>query len=398
MLFRSVSQSRYSGAPIPFVHCDDCGLVPEKIENLPIALPEDVEITGEGNPLDKHPTWKKCACPKCGKDATRETDTLDTFVQSSWYFLRYATDHKKWNEVGISKEDSDYWMDVDQYIGGIEHAILHLLYARFFTKVLRDLGYTNSTEPFKRLLTQGMVLKDGAKMSKSKGNVVDPDLIVDKYGADTARLFMLFAAPPTKELEWNDSAVEGAYRFIKKFFERAVNVSKESLTNFKNIDHSSLSKEEKEARKKVYEALIKSNEVFTKTYTFNTLIASCMEALNALQTQKNEFVWAEGYYVLTNILEPVIPHTCWELSKELFNLENFNEKLEIKEEVFTLDSIVLAVTVNGKKRCEIEVLPDTSKEDILSTAKVAAAKWLAESELLKEIVVPNKLVNFVIKG
>ena len=393
-----VSRQRYWGAPIPFVHCDDCGLVPEKIENLPIALPEDVEITGEGNPLDKHPTWKKCACPKCGKDATRETDTLDTFVQSSWYFLRYATDHKKWNEVGISKEDSDYWMDVDQYIGGIEHAILHLLYARFFAKVLRDLGYTNSTEPFKRLLTQGMVLKDGAKMSKSKGNVVDPDLIVDKYGADTARLFMLFAAPPTKELEWNDSAVEGAYRFIKKFFERAVNVSKESLTNFKNIDHSSLSKEEKEARKKVYEALIKSNEVFTKTYTFNTLIASCMEALNALQTQKNEFVWAEGYYVLTNILEPVIPHTCWELSKELFNLENFNEKLEIKEEVFTLDSIVLAVTVNGKKRCEIEVLPDTSKEDILSTAKVAAAKWLAESELLKEIVVPNKLVNFVIKG
>ena len=393
-----VSRQRYWGAPIPFVHCDDCGLVPEKIENLPIALPEDVEITGEGNPLDKHPTWKKCACPKCGKDATRETDTLDTFVQSSWYFLRYATDHKKWNEVGISKEDSDYWMDVDQYIGGIEHAILHLLYARFFTKVLRDLGYTNSTEPFKRLLTQGMVLKDGAKMSKSKGNVVDPDLIVDKYGADTARLFMLFAAPPTKELEWNDSAVEGAYRFIKKFFERAVNVSKESLTNFKNIDHSSLSKEEKEARKKVYEALVKSNEVFTKTYTFNTLIASCMEALNALQTQKNELVWAEGYYVLTNILEPVIPHTCWELSKELFNLENFNEKLEIKEEVFTLDSIVLAVTVNGKKRCEIEVLPDTSKEDILSTAKVAAAKWLAESELLKEIVVPNKLVNFVIKG
>ena len=243
-----------------------------------------------------------------------------------------------------------------------------------------------------------MVLKDGAKMSKSKGNVVDPDLIVDKYGADTARLFMLFAAPPTKELEWNDSAVEGAYRFIKKFFERAVNVSKESLTNFKNIDHSSLSKEEKEARKKVYEALVKSNEVFTKTYTFNTLIASCMEALNALQTQKNELVWAEGYYVLTNILEPVIPHSCWELSKELFNLENFNEKLEIKEEVFTLDSIVLAVTVNGKKRCEIEVAPDTSKDDILATAKVAASKWLGESELLKEIVVPNKLVNFVIKG
>lgn len=393
-----VSRQRYWGAPIPFIHCEKCGLVPEKIENLPVSLPEDVEITGEGNPLDTHPTWKHCTCPKCGEKATRETDTLDTFVQSSWYFLRYATDNKKWNEVGISKEDSDYWMDVDQYIGGIEHAILHLLYARFFTKVLRDLGYTNSSEPFKKLLTQGMVLKDGAKMSKSKGNVVDPDLIIDKYGADTARLFILFAAPPTKELEWNDSAVEGAFRFIKKFFERSENVNQNGLDNFKSIDHSILSKEEKEARKKVYEALLKSNEVFTKTYTFNTLIASCMEALNALQTQKNDSIWAEGYYILTNILEPIIPHACWELSKKLFDLKNFDGKIELKEEVFALESIVLAVTVNGKKRCEIEVAPDTSKDEILAKAKIASAKWLENSEILKEIVVPNKLVNFVIKG
>lgn len=393
-----VSRQRYWGAPIPFVHCESCGLVPEKTENLPIALPEDVEITGEGNPLDNHPTWKHCSCPKCGKPALRETDTLDTFVQSSWYFLRYATNPKVWNETGISKSDSDYWMDVDQYIGGIEHAILHLLYARFFTKVLNDLGYTNSKEPFKRLLTQGMVLKDGAKMSKSKGNVVDPDLIIEKYGADTARLFMLFAAPPTKELEWNDSAVDGAYRFIKKFYERAVNVTENGLKTFASLEHSSLDKDEKEARKKVYDALIKSNEVFNKTYTFNTLIASCMEALNALQAQKNEAVWAEGYYILTNILEPIIPHACWELSNQLFNLENFNKKLEIKEEVFTFDSIILAVTVNGKKRCEIEVAPDTSKDEVLAAAKIAAAKWLGESELIKEIVVPNKLVNFVIKG
>ena len=393
-----VSRQRYWGAPVPFVHCDSCGLVPEKIENLPIALPEDVEITGEGNPLDTHATWKHCSCPKCGKPAIRETDTLDTFVQSSWYFLRYATNPKSWNETGISKSDSDYWMDVDQYIGGIEHAILHLLYARFFTKVLNDLGYTNSREPFKKLLTQGMVLKDGAKMSKSKGNVVDPDLIVEKYGADTARLFMMFAAPPTKELEWNDSAVDGAYRFIKKFYERAFNVTINGLENFATIDHASLNKDEKEARKKVYDALIKSNEVFNKTYTFNTLIASCMEALNALQAQKNEAVWAEGYYILTNILEPIIPHACWELSKQLFNLENFNKKLEIKEEVFAFDSIVLAVTVNGKKRCEIEVAPDSSKDEVLALAKIAAAKWLGDNELIKEIVVPNKLVNFVIKG
>jgi len=393
-----VSRQRYWGAPIPFVHCDDCGLVPEKSENLPIALPEDVEITGEGNPLDTHPTWKTCACPKCGKEATRETDTLDTFVQSSWYFLRYATQNKKWEEVGISKEDSDYWMDVDQYIGGIEHAILHLLYARFFTKVLNDLGYTNSREPFKRLLTQGMVLKDGAKMSKSKGNVVDPDLIVEKYGADTARMFILFAAPPTKELEWNDSAVEGSFKFIKKFYERAENVTKVGVDTFKDIDHSSLSKEEKDARRKVYEALQKSNDVFNKTYAFNTLIAASMEAMNALQSQKNEQVWAEGYFILTNILEPVIPHACWDLANGLFGRDNFATEIEVKEEVFQLDSIVLAVTINGKKRAEIEVAPSASKDEVLAIAKENSGKWIDGKEIIKEIVVPNKLVNLVVKG
>ncbi|RXJ76951.1 leucine--tRNA ligase [Arcobacter sp. F155] len=393
-----VSRQRYWGAPIPFIHCDDCGLVPEKQENLPVALPEDVEITGEGNPLDTHPTWKHTTCPCCGKPAVRETDTLDTFVQSSWYFLRYATNNAKWEKEGISKKDSDYWMDVDQYIGGIEHAILHLLYARFFTKVLNDLGYTNSKEPFKNLLTQGMVLKDGAKMSKSKGNVVDPDSIVEKYGADTARMFILFAAPPTKELEWNDSAVEGSFKFIKKFYERSVNVTEDAVANFENIDHSSLSKEEKEARRKVYEAVQKADDVFNKTYTFNTLIAASMEAMNALQAQNNELVWAEGYYILTNILEPIIPHACWDLADKLFAKKNFSSKIEVKEEVFTLDSIVLAVTINGKKRAEVEVAPSASKEEILAAAKEIAAKWIDGKELIKEIVVPNKLVNLVVKG
>jgi len=392
-----ISRQRYWGAAIPFVHCPNCGLVPEKIENLPITLPYDVEITGKGNPLDKHPIWKHCFCPNCGQKAIRETDTLDTFVQSSWYFLRYATNYKKWQEEGISKEDSKYWMDVDQYIGGIEHAILHLLYARFFTKVLRDLGYTNSTEPFKRLLTQGMVLKDSAKMSKSKGNVVDPDMIIEKYGADTARLFILFAAPPTKELEWNDSAVEGAYKFIKRFYERTKNVTKAGVENIFNIDHSNLNKNEKDARRKVYEALVKSNEVLNKTYAFNTLIASCMEALNTLQAQENEVVWAEAYYILTNILEPVIPHICWEISNELFSLKNFEKSLEIKEEVFKKDSIVLVVSINGKKRCEIEVSPSATKEEILTLAKQSASKWIKDAQILKEIVVLNKLVNIVLK-
>ncbi|MDX4049608.1 leucine--tRNA ligase [Aliarcobacter skirrowii] len=393
-----VSRQRYWGAPIPFVHCPSCGLVPEKIENLPIALPDDVEITGEGNPLANHPTWKDCSCPKCGEKATRETDTLDTFVQSSWYFLRYATNYKKWQTEAINKEDSNYWMDVDQYIGGIEHAILHLLYARFFTKVLKDLGYTDSNEPFKNLLTQGMVLKDGAKMSKSKGNVVDPDLIIQKYGADTARLFILFAAPPTKELEWNDSAVEGAYKFIKRFYERSINVTQNGVENIFKIDQNSLNDKEKEARLKVYEALIKSNEVLTKTYAFNTLIASCMEAMNALSSQENEAIWAEGYYILTNILEPIIPHTAWELANKFFALSNFDKSIEVKDEVFAKDSIVLAVTINGKKRCEIEVAINATNEEILELAKVAAKKWLENATIVKEIVVPNKLVNIVIKG
>jgi len=395
-----VSRQRYWGAPIPFVKCKECGIVPEKVENLPVTLPEDVEITGEGNPLENHPTWKNCSCPSCGKDAIRETDTLDTFVQSSWYFLRYATNPKKWDDEGISNEDSNYWMDVDQYIGGIEHAILHLLYARFFTKALNQLGYTNSKEPFENLLTQGMVLKDGAKMSKSKGNVVDPDKIIEKYGADTARLFMMFAAPPTKELEWNDSAVEGAFKFIRRFYESASKCDGSNGSLMERLDHSTLSKDEKEARKKVYESLLKSNEVMTKTFAFNTLIASCMEALNALNKQDNSTVWLEGYYIMTNILEPIIPHTAWELSDKLFAKANFDTPLSVKDEVFVQDSITLAITINGKKRGEVEVSPTASKDEILEFAKSTEVftKWCEDKEIIKEIVVPNKLVNIVVKG
>lgn len=219
-----VSRQRYWGTPIPLVHCKDCGIVAET--NLPVTLPEDVVIDGEGNPLDKHPYWKHCACPQCGKNAVRETDTLDTFVESSWYFLRYTTPTQLRQEEAFSRADESYWMDVDEYIGGIEHAILHLLYSRFFTKVLRSLGYTDSSEPFSHLLTQGMVTKEGAKMSKSKGNVVDPEEIIAQYGADTARLFILFAAPPVRELEWNDFALEGSYRFIKRLCAKVEKIQK----------------------------------------------------------------------------------------------------------------------------------------------------------------------------
>jgi len=390
-----ITRQRYWGAPIPFVHCDSCGLVAEKVENLPIALPDDVEITGEGNPLDNHPTWKKCSCPQCGEPATRETDTLDTFVQSSWYQFRYATNPKKWNEVGIDKEEANYWLGVDQYIGGIEHAILHLLYARFFTKVLRDLGYHDITEPFENLLTQGMVLMDGAKMSKSKGNTVDPDALVEKYGADTARLFTLFAAPPAKELEWNDSAVEGAFRFLKKLYDRH---SKVEGTTLPEIDQASLSKESKLARVKVYEALQKSTDVYEKTFAFNTLIAACMEALNALDKQDNAQVWTEGMYIMLNLLEPIVPHVATELSEMLFaTRENLGKILEVKEEVFVQESILYMVMIGGKKRTEVEVSPSASNDEILAAAKEAGAKWLEGMAIVKEIVVPNKLVNLAVK-
>ncbi|MCH9814011.1 MAG: leucine--tRNA ligase [Epsilonproteobacteria bacterium] len=387
-----ISRQRYWGAPIPLIHCKNCGIVPEKLENLPITLPDDVEITGEGNPLETHPTWKQCTCPKCGSEATRETDTMDTFVQSSWYFLRYCTPNAQ--NSPFDGNDAAYWMGVDQYIGGIEHAILHLLYARFFTKALRDLGYIEIDEPFNNLLTQGMVLKDGAKMSKSKGNTVDPDELIQKYGADTARLFILFAAPPVKELEWNDSAVEGAFKYIKKLTDRAKNVT--PTNKLVTIDHSTLDKQEKLARAKVYEALKKSNEVYQGSFAFNTVIAATMEALNALSDQKHPDVWSEGYYVLLNILEPIIPHVCWELSDTLFACENFKE-ITILEEVFEVDSIVLAITINGKKREEIEVSKSLDKEAILEAAKNVSGKWLEGKVLIKEIYVPNKLVNLVVK-
>ena len=389
-----VSRQRYWGAPIPMIHCPKCGLVSEEISNLPVELPQDIKITGKGNPLDAHPSWKFCKCPKCGGNAVRETDTLDTFFESSWYFARYASDERTWQQRAFDEQSVNYWMNVDQYIGGIEHAILHLLYARFFQKALRDIGYLRDSEPFERLLTQGMVLKDGAKMSKSKGNTVDPDDIIETYGADTARLFILFAAPPQKELEWNDSAVEGAYKFLNRLYDRAENAY--ATDKIPQIDHAALNKEEKYARLKVYEALKKSQQVYESSFAFNTLIAACMEALNALNAQSNKDVFTEGYFVILSLLEPIVPHICAELSERLFKRRNFGE-LRVCEEVFESDTIKLAVTINGKKRAEFEAGASLSEGEILSLAKQNCAKWLEGKSVVKEIYVKNKLVNLVIK-
>ncbi|MGH1580939.1 leucine--tRNA ligase [Helicobacter pylori] len=389
-----VSRQRYWGAPIPMIHCNNCGIVPET--QLPVTLPEDVVIDGEGNPLEKHASWKFAQCPKCHKNALRETDTMDTFIQSSWYFLRYITPKNQRENQAFDQNYLKYFMPVDTYIGGIEHAILHLLYARFFTKALRDLGYIHLDEPFKQLITQGMVLKDGAKMSKSKGNVVSPKEILKKYGADAARLFILFAAPPAKELEWNDSALEGAHRFIKRLYDKANAITPTtSKPEFKGVG---LNEAQKLARKKVYEALKKSHEIFNKAesaYAFNTLIASCMEALNALSAQTNERILCEGYFVLLQILEPIIPHTVWELSERLFKRENF-KPIEVDESALMEDFMTLGLTINGKRRAELKVNINASKEEIIVLAKKELEKYLENASVKKEIYVPNKLVNFVV--
>ncbi|GAA7149136.1 leucine--tRNA ligase [Helicobacter pylori] len=389
-----VSRQRYWGAPIPMIHCKHCGIVPET--QLPVTLPEDIVINGEGNPLEKHASWKFTQCPKCHKNALRETDTMDTFIQSSWYFLHYTTPQNQRENQAFDQKYLKYFMPVDTYIGGIEHAILHLLYARFFTKALRDLGYLHLDEPFKQLITQGMVLKNGAKMSKSKGNVVSPKEILKKYGADAARLFILFAAPPAKELEWNDSALEGAHRFIKRLYDKASTIN--PTTSKPEFQGVSLNEAEKLGRKKVYEALKKSHEIFNKAesaYAFNTLIASCMEALNALNAQNNEQILCEGYFVLLQILEPIIPHTAWELSERLFKRENF-KPIEIDENALMEDFMTLGLTINGKRRAELKVNINASKEEIIILAKKELEKYLENASVKKEIYVPNKLVNFVI--
>ncbi|MGM0568276.1 MAG: leucine--tRNA ligase [Elusimicrobiota bacterium] len=388
-----ISRQRYWGTPIPVIYCPDCGTVPVSFEELPVALPEDVSFSGTGNPLDSSSSFKNAKCPECGKKGKRETDTMDTFVDSSWYFLRYVNPEEK--SLPFIPGDVNNWLPVDQYIGGIEHAVLHLLYARFFTKALRDMGMTDFGEPFKKLLCQGMVLKDGVKMSKSLGNVVDPGNIIDKYGADTARIFILFASPPHKDLEWSDEGVRGAYRFLKRFW-TLVNREKDTSENpgepDKNLVH-------------VLEKTIKEvTEDIKDNFQFNTAIARIMELLNEISSHKSASPYRkQALKTAVKILEPFAPHIAEEMWEELGEEKPLSQipwpQYSDKKIRETKGKIEVPVTVNGKLRAKIKVDKETGKEKVLELAKKqeTVIKYLRNSEIKKEIYVPEKIINFVIK-
>jgi len=398
-----VSRQRYWGNPIPVIYCDACGVVPVPEQDLPVTLPVDVEFTGEGgSPLARHESFVNVTCPICGIAARRETDTMDTFVQSSWYFLRYCCPDLL--DGPLDRTKVDYWMSVNQYIGGIEHAVMHLLYARFFTKVLRDMGYISCDEPFLNLLTQGMVIKDGAKMSKSKGNVVDPDALIRKYGADTARLFSLFAAPPEKDLDWSDQGVDGSFRFLNRVW-KLVHDKLELVTSPTAIDPAALTAEERSVRRSVHKTIRKVTEDLDERFHFNTAIAAVMELLNTLQSTELSSpqygaVMKEALESLVLLLAPFVPHISEELWQRLGHAELLSSTpWPAYDPTAVVDEEVLVVVqVNGKLRSKI-TLPAGTDEEALKAKALADEKvqpFLEGVQVRKVICVPGKLVNIVV--
>lgn len=399
-----VSRQRYWGCPIPIINCPNCGSVAVPETDLPIILPEKVDFDGIGSPIKKMSEFYKTMCPKCGVAAQRETDTFDTFFESSWYFARYTC---KDSSNAMLDVRSNYWLagGVDQYIGGIEHAILHLLYARFFNKLLRDEGLTNNDEPFKNLLTQGMVLKDGAKMSKSKGNTIDPQEMIQKYGADTVRLFILFAAPPTQDLEWSDSGLEGAHRFINKIYRLAEKFLKDKESNaLGGLDN--LNKEQKDIRLKTHQTLSKVSDDMDRRHLFNTVIAALMELSNALLKFTNidetsMAVRQESLTIILKTLSPIAPHICHHLWRELGNTTAIiNEPWPtIDKSALAQDEVQIIVQVNGKLRTKLMLDATLNKSEVEAQALVNknVAKFTQGKTVVKVIVVPNKLVNIVVK-
>ncbi len=399
-----VSRQRYWGCPIPIVNCEQCGAVGVAEKDLPVVLPTNITFDGVGSPIKKMPEFYQTTCPKCGAEAMRETDTFDTFFESSWYFARFTCSD---NSTLMLDKRADYWLEVDQYIGGIEHAILHLLYARFFNKLLRDEGLIKSDEPFKNLLTQGMVLKDGAKMSKSKGNTVDPAQMIEKYGADTVRLFILFAAPPTQDLEWSDSGLEGAYRFINKIY-RLVENFIQDLNNapIKPLELHKLSKQQKNIRQKTHQTLQKITDDFQRRHTFNTAIASLMELSNALakfhQTDAQSLsVKAESIHIILKTLSPIAPHICHHLWAKLGHQNAIINELwpSIDKNALAQDEVQIVVQVNGKLRAKIMVENNLDKFALENIALTNAniQKFITNKTIIKTIVIVNKLVNIVVK-
>jgi leucyl-tRNA synthetase len=407
-----ISRQRYWGAPIPILYCPTCGMVPEREDRLPVVLPEDVQISGKGgSPLAEVPHFVNARCPRCDGPAKRETDTMDTFVESAWYFFRYCS--PRYEGGMFEPSAAAYWMPVDQYIGGIEHAVLHLLYARFYTKVLRDLGLTRVDEPFRALLSQGMVIKDGAKMSKSKGNVVDPDELIRRYGADTARLFSLFAAPPEKDLDWNDRGVEGASRFLNRVW-RFVHGHLEELRAADGVPGgASLSDAGRAFRRVIHETVARVTEDIEKDFHFNTAISAVMELVNALHDfdrdsmdtmgrAERQRLLREAVETALLLLGPVTPHIAEELWSALGHRESlFRQRWPVADPgALQKDEVIIIVQVDGRVRSRLTVDVAAAEREIQDRALAdeKVRPWIDGRQVAKVVVVPGRLVNVVTRA
>jgi leucyl-tRNA synthetase len=412
-----ISRQRAWGAPIPIVYCPQCGIVPVPEEQLPVRLPDDLAFTGEGgSPLARHEGFVQTTCPSCGGRARRETDTMDTFVDSSWYFLRYC-DPNTGREV-FDREKVRYWMPVDQYVGGIEHAVLHLLYSRFFTKALRDMGHLTFDEPFSALLCQGMVIKDGAKMSKSKGNVVSPEEIIEKYGADACRLFILFAAPPEADLDWSDTGIQGAYRFVNRFY-RMVTGALPLLQEYGSLspaglasrigEQGSLPAHDRELRRVVHATARKVTGDLHDRFAFNTAVSSLMELVNAVyayrervpQQEQNPLVLAEALRYALLIIAPFCPHLADELWERLGSTVSIHREPwpEYDPEAAKAEVVEIVIQVNGRVRERLDVPLGTGQSDLerLALSADGVRPHLDGRQIVKVVAVPNKLVNIVVR-
>ena len=394
-----ISRQRYWGCPIPIIHCPICGAVPVPEADLPVVLPEDVAFEGVASPLKRMPEFYRTRCPSCGGEAERETDTFDTFFESSWYYARYCSADQSGRMLDARV---DYWLPVDQYIGGVEHAVLHLLYARFFHRLMRDAGLLGHDEPFTRLLTQGMVLKDGAKMSKSKGNTVDPEALIEQYGADTVRLFTMFAAPPEHSLEWSDTAVEGAFRFLKRLWRLAETHLVAGPLD--GTDQARIGPRERELRRLIHRTIAKVNDDLGRRYTFNTAIAAVMELCNALAKHEAEdgpgkAVWREGLEAAVLLLAPIVPHIAEALWAALGHAGLVADAPwpVVDHEALLCEEVTLVVQVNGKKRGTVNIPSGASEIEVRKAALADAnvRRFLEGKSVRHLVVVQNRLVNIV---